>query len=96
MEMVQNALNDRIILHHRKVRWPARSPDLTPHDFFLWSTLKLRIKAGKPRTIYELKQYLGEEIEVINNNKALLTSIFDNFKKRLHVCVRSGGSHILL
>ena len=59
MEMLRKAFNDQIISRHCEVRWPARSPNLTLPDFFLWGTLELRIKLRKPRTINELKQYLG-------------------------------------
>ena len=40
--MVRNLLvemfQDRVIALHHDSEWPARSPDLTPCDFFLWGT----------------------------------------------------------
>ena len=96
IELLQRTFGDQIISRNCEFRWPARSPDLTPPDFFLWGTLKLRIKARKPKTITELKEFLQEEVAEINNNKALLASVFDNFEKRLRLCVQSGGSHVLL
>ena len=38
MEMFQN----RVIALHHDIEWPARSPDLTPCDFFLWVILSVR------------------------------------------------------
>ena len=36
--------------------WPARSPDLSACDYFLWVYLKSRVFITKPRTKAELKQ----------------------------------------
>lgn len=96
IDMLQETFGDRVISRRCEIQWPARSPDLTPPDFFLWGTLKLRIKQRSPRTMDELKLYLEEELAKINRNKALLASVFDNFVKRLHDCVESAGSHVLL
>ncbi|CAF4179297.1 unnamed protein product, partial [Rotaria magnacalcarata] len=36
--------------------WPARSPDLTPADYFLWVYLKDIVYQNKRRTLSSLKQ----------------------------------------
>ena len=38
------------------VEWPARSPDLTPLDFFLWGVLKNQVFSDKPKTLNDLKE----------------------------------------
>ena len=38
------------------VEWPARSPDLTPLDFFLWSQAKKRVYVNRPQSIEELQE----------------------------------------
>ena len=40
---------------------PARSPDLTPLDFFLWRVLKNADYGNKPRAIDQLKQSIQHE-----------------------------------
>ena len=35
-------------------KWPARCPDLTPCDFFLWGWAKEEVYKTKPKTIPEL------------------------------------------
>ena len=35
--------NDRVIGLGHNVEWPARSPDLTPCDFFMWGYLKDKV-----------------------------------------------------
>ena len=32
------------------INWPARSPDLTPMDFFFWGVLKDKVYSQKPRS----------------------------------------------
>jgi hypothetical protein len=47
------------------VPWPARSPDLSACDYFLWGFLKSRVFISKPTTTAELKQSINEEIAAI-------------------------------
>ncbi|RWS01672.1 uncharacterized protein B4U80_05019, partial [Leptotrombidium deliense] len=37
------------------INWPARSPDLTPPDFFLWGFLKNTVYRSDPKTLDDLK-----------------------------------------
>ena len=38
--MISDIFGDRVIGKHFRLPWPPYSPDLTPNDFWLWSTLK--------------------------------------------------------
>ncbi|KAJ8867050.1 hypothetical protein PR048_032912 [Dryococelus australis] len=42
--------------HSGAVRWPARSPDLTPLEFFLLVTLKSRIFSTVPTTLEDMEE----------------------------------------
>ena len=42
--------------------WPARSPDLTPCDFFLWGWAKDKVYRREPRTIDELEDAIHDVI----------------------------------
>ena len=96
IEQLQATFRERLISRRCDITWPARSPDLSPPDFFLWGTLKLKVKRRSPQTIEEMKEYLEEEIATLNQNKELLRSVYDNFVHRLHICVQSGGGRVLL
>lgn len=37
------------------IPWPARSPDLTPLDFFLWGYIKHRVYQNQPSNMNDLK-----------------------------------------
>ena len=47
------------------IRWPARSPDLTPLDFWLWGYLKEKVYAEKLQSVEELKRLITEKIAEI-------------------------------
>ena len=40
--------------------WPAKIPDLTPCDFFLWGWLKEQVYSTKPRNLEELEGRICE------------------------------------
>ena len=37
------------------IKWPPRSPDLTPCDFFLWEYIKSKVYDSQPNNMDELK-----------------------------------------
>ena len=47
------------------IAWPARSPDLTVPDFFLWGFLKDRVFRRHIMTIQELKQAIADEVAAL-------------------------------
>lgn len=74
------------------ISWPARSPDLTPLDYWLWGDLKSRVYATQPRTLEELRGRISDEVGRITEEtrrKALM-----NFPQRLHACLMNNGGHI--
>ena len=75
-----------------KNRWPPRSPDLNPCDFYLWGYLKARVYNPLPNTIDDLKFNIEREIKKIN--KDVLKNVFLNFVKRCDLVIEAKGSHI--
>lgn len=71
--------------------WPARSPDLTACDYFLWGCLKQRVFSTSPATLNALKLSITAEINRISPD--LLRSVFQNFLRRLHRCSDANGKH---
>lgn len=74
------------------ISWPARSPDLTPLDYWLWGDLKRRVYATQPRTIDELRQRISDEVAQISPET--LTKALLDFPRRLDACLTNGGGHI--
>ena len=75
-----------------KNRWPPRSPDLNPCDFYLWGYLKARVYNPLPTTLDELKSNIKREIK--NISKEELKRFFLNFEKRCDFLIQAKGSHI--
>ena len=46
----------RLVSLRGDIGWPARSPDLSMCDFFLWGYLKDKVFRHRPHTIEEIKQ----------------------------------------
>jgi len=75
-----------------KGKWPPRSPDLNPCDFFLWGYLKQKVYNPLPKTIDQLKTNLEREIKKIT--RETLNSVFLEFEKRCHLIISAEGGHI--
>ena len=50
-DWLRNRFGERVISAKEANPWPARSPDLTPADFFLWGHLKSVVYTGNPQSI---------------------------------------------
>ena len=61
MREIERVFHGRII---RRDLWPARSPDMTPCDFYLWGRLKNAVYKTKPRTLEEVKRNICDEINI--------------------------------
>ena len=72
--------------------WPARSPDLTVPDFFLWGFLKDRVFRRRIMTIQELKQATVDEVTAIDED--LRRHVYGNFQTRLQQCIDVNGGHL--
>lgn len=56
---------DRWIGRRGGIEWPARSPDLTPLDFFLWGYLKDKVYVTKPTDLADLRRRIEYEMQMI-------------------------------
>ena len=70
-----------VISRFGNISCPARSPDLTVPDFFLWGFLKYGVFRRRIMTIQELKQATVDEVAAID--KDLRRCVYGNFQTRL-------------
>ena len=73
------------------IKWPARSPDLTPPDFFLWGVLKNAVYANKPRTVDQLKQNIWRQWNEISEETC--QEVCHSVVKRCRDCIAVEGRH---
>lgn len=90
-QILETHLSNRWIGRRGPIEWPARSPDLTPCDFWFWSHLRQLVYP--PGFIYRNIQDLREEIERQMNNIALsyYRDSLRNFQKRFLKCIEHDG-----
>lgn len=71
------------------VSWPARSPDLTCLDFYLWGRLKDLVYQTRPTTRDDMKQRIRNAINSIST--AEIEAAVMSTRERLHLCVDNDG-----
>ncbi len=72
--------------------WPARSPDLTPCDFFLWGYLKDIVYKQPPATITELQERIEQACEQIPED--MCRKACHSVLQRFHNCVEKEGQFL--
>jgi len=74
-------------------QWPARSPDLSVYDFYLWGHVKSVVySAPSPRTTQELKLRIQEEISRIPVD--VLRRATSSVHDRLAECRQRNEGHL--
>lgn len=75
-----------------EIQWPARSPDMTPLDFFFWGFVKNAVYENMPLSKNEL---INKIKEVCSNIPAdiLKKCTTENVLKRMICCMSQNGQH---
>lgn len=73
------------------IEWPARSPDLTACDYWLWSYLRSRVyqPANVTFSVNELIDRIRSELEAIPLD--MFRNTFRDFPQRLQKCLSANG-----
>ena len=90
--LLTKKFGSRIISRHFDFQWPARSPDLSPMDFFYWGYLKRQVYSRKLSSIDELKTAISEELD--NLDQEMLEHVVSSMPSRLHELIDSEGRQI--
>ena len=75
------------------LEWPARSPDLTPCDFFLWGYVKEKVYQASPQNLADLRTQIEEVFNGISP-KICRRVCHQEVRRRLHLCIAENGGHI--
>lgn len=71
------------------IEWPARSPDMTPLDFFLWGHLKSVVYKTPVGSLEELEHRITDVCRQITPEQ--LQNVRQSFVSRLYHCQEVGG-----
>ena len=74
------------------LEWAARSPDLTPCDFYLWGFIKNTIYQTAIINVQDLKDRVTLAINSIAPE--VLINVFNCTQKRMDKCIKLDGHHI--
>jgi len=88
-QYLHEAFTDRWIGRRGAIEWPARSPDLTPLDYFLWGYLKNKVYETKPNNLQELQARITNTATLITPEQIINT--LNNFYERLAHCITAEG-----
>jgi hypothetical protein len=89
MEVLLQIFPNSVISRNGDIPWPAKSPDLSACDFFLWCYLKGKVWAytRRPNNVTVLKRQTEEEIQ-----NTLDDVLMADIRDRVEECLRKGGS----
>lgn len=75
------------------IPWPARSPDLTPMDYYVWGHMKSLVYDESPvPSIQELRTRIINAANYIKDN--LRSGVVKSqLRTRMRICIRNRGSH---
>lgn len=71
------------------IRWPPRSPDLTPLDFFFWGFVKNEIYKTRSNTVEELREKFEAAIRNIRN--VHIMNAVRGVSRRCRQCIANNG-----
>lgn len=74
------------------IQWPARSPDLTKLDFFLWGYVKEVVYQTEPTTREDMMLRISNAFHSIDRN--MLRDVNNSFLHRIEICSQENGGHI--
>lgn len=89
-ECLSEMFPNRVIANNGDERWPARSPDLSPLDYFLWGTMKNKIYKTLPADVDELRQRIVTTLRHDIRRRDVLRAVA-NLRKRVRLCLQLQG-----
>lgn len=91
-EYLDRTYPNRWIGNKGPIRWPARSPDLSPLDFFLWGYLKDIVFTTPPLNVDDLKMKIRLACSDITPDIIRATCTREVIR-RFEACIISNGHH---
>ena len=90
--LLQDIFGENWIGKHGRPNWPARSPHLTPPDFFLWGYVKDKVFKSPVNNLRQLKRRI--KLSVRSVTVEMIEKVLKNLENRLDAIIRQGSGHI--
>ncbi|KAJ8962097.1 hypothetical protein NQ318_018051 [Aromia moschata] len=82
---------NRWIGRNGPIHWPARSPDLTPCDFYLWGHMKQLVYSEPVNSIEELTARIRVAAETIREDPTDFGRVRASLERRARDCIDNNG-----
>lgn len=92
LNLLRQMFPGHLVSRRGDLEWPARSPDLSVCDFFLWGYLKEKVFKHRPHTLPELRERIVEEVNAIPRD--MCERAARSFRNRLQQCIDANGRHL--
>ena len=79
--MLENFRNRIIALGH-DIKWPPRSPDLTPCDYFLCRYLKNKVDEIPPINLHDFRIRITARVDILKDDPDLVKTVMNSTRKR--------------
>jgi hypothetical protein len=86
LEALREVFDDHVI---SRGLWPPCSLDLTPCDFYLWGSLRVKVYKTNPHTVEELRHNIRPQDSTISGEELQRVNVFHRYTE----CIQSGGQH---
>ena len=90
-EFLNETFDRRVIGRGCPVPWPARSPDLTPLDFYLWGHMKRLVYETPVQSEEDLVARIVVASDIIQNTPGIFDRIIFNMLRRYNTCLECHG-----
>lgn len=91
-EELVSLFQDRWFAYRGPWRWPARSPDLTPLDFYLWGKIKTIVYATPVTTKENLENRVRAAFQHLNAHEIRRATV-NSVNCRILSCLEQNGGH---
>lgn len=94
-EYLNEKFENRWLGRYGPIRWPARSPDFTPLDFFLWGEIKRLVYENQAvvNSVEELKERIVTAFEIVRANSNPVRDAILSIPRRALLCKHENGGH---
>jgi len=93
-QSLRRKFENRIVALNHPIEWPARSPDLTPCDFFLWGYLKQKVFSSDVPSLPELRRRIVDATNDLRQNPNFIRRSFQEMVIRSNRCIQRNGGFV--
>jgi len=90
-EYLHESFPNRWLGHGGPVAWPARLPDLTPLDYYLWGNMKTLVYETTVESRAALSDRIFAAAEHLRNHPDNVASATQSLWMRAENCIATGG-----